>query len=91
MVSTCILTRKEGSALFNNALDTFYLRLYGIEHMVKDNSDRVRVETHCHNYTGYSFQLAARFFLYVPPHTQNSTSVEKHWLEWEWPGKIKRK
>ena len=28
---------KEGNALFNDALNTFYLRLYG--HMVKDHSD----------------------------------------------------
>ena len=25
--------------LFNNALNTFYLRLYGVSHMVKDHSD----------------------------------------------------
>ena len=25
--------------LFNDALNTFYLRLYGIRHMVKDHSD----------------------------------------------------
>ena len=31
--------RKEGNVLFNNALNTFYLRLYGIRHMVKDHSD----------------------------------------------------
>ena len=33
---------KEGNVLFNdtlNALNTFYLRLYGIRHMVKDHSD----------------------------------------------------
>ena len=30
---------KEGNILFNDALNTFYLQLYGIEHMVKDNSD----------------------------------------------------
>ena len=34
-----ILTRKEGNVLFNDALNTFYLRLYGIRHMVKDHSD----------------------------------------------------
>ena len=28
------LGRKEGNVLFNNALNTFYLRLYGVEHMV---------------------------------------------------------
>ena len=30
---------KEGNVLFNDALNTFYLRLYGIRHMVTDNSD----------------------------------------------------
>ena len=34
--------RKEGNVLFNNALNTFYLRLYGIGHMVKDHSDSER-------------------------------------------------
>ena len=34
------LTRKEERKfLFNDALNTFYLRLYGIRHMVKDDSD----------------------------------------------------
>ena len=32
--------RKEGNVLFNDALNTFYLRLYGGRHMVKDHSDR---------------------------------------------------
>ena len=32
-------TRKEGNVLFNDALKTFYLRLYGVRHMVKDHSD----------------------------------------------------
>ena len=31
--------RKEGNVLFNEALKTFYLRLYGVRHMVKDHSD----------------------------------------------------
>ena len=33
------LGRKEGNVLFNDALNTFYLRLYGVRHMVKDHSD----------------------------------------------------
>ena len=33
------LGRKEGDVLFNDALNTFYLRLYGVRHMVKDHSD----------------------------------------------------
>ena len=31
--------KKEGNVLFNDALNTFYLRLYGVRHMVKDHSD----------------------------------------------------
>ena len=31
--------RKEGNVLFNDALNTFYLRLYGVRHMVKDYFD----------------------------------------------------
>ena len=34
--------RKEGNVLFNDALNTFYLRLYGVGHMVKDDSDNER-------------------------------------------------
>ena len=36
---------KEGNVLFNDALNTFYLRLYGIRHMVKDHSDSKRKPT----------------------------------------------
>ena len=34
--------RKEGNVLFNDTLNTFYLRLYGVGHMVKDHSDTER-------------------------------------------------
>ena len=34
--------RKEGNVLFNDALNTFYLLLYGVRHMVKDHSDSER-------------------------------------------------
>ena len=30
---------RERNILFNDALNTFYLRLYGVRHMVKDHSD----------------------------------------------------
>ena len=38
------LKRKErkGNILFHDALNTFYLRLYGVTHMVKNHSDRKR-------------------------------------------------
>ena len=31
--------RNEGNVLFNDTLNTFYLQLYGVRHMVKDHSD----------------------------------------------------
>ena len=31
--------RKEGNVLFNDTLNTFYLRLYDVRHMVNDHSD----------------------------------------------------
>ena len=78
---TLHLDRKEGNSLFNDALNTFYLRLYGISHMVKDHSDSVRETCCCH--MGYSFRLAAR----VHPtdrmaHTTAFvTPVVEHWQE----------
>ena len=34
--------RKQGNVLFNDALNTFYLRLYGVRHMVKNHSKSER-------------------------------------------------
>ena len=34
-----VTDERERNVLFNDALNTFYLRLYGIRHMVKDHSD----------------------------------------------------
>ena len=46
IVSSLSLTlnsrRKDGNVLFNDAFNTFYLRLYGVGHMVKDHSDNER-------------------------------------------------
>ena len=33
---------RKGNVLFNDALSTFYVRLYGVRHMVKDHSDSER-------------------------------------------------
>ena len=39
---TGLRRKKEGNVLFNDALNTFYLRLYGVRHMIKDHSDSER-------------------------------------------------
>ena len=41
-VILCRLELKESKCLFNDALNTFYLRLYNFRHMVKDHSDSER-------------------------------------------------
>ena len=60
--------KKEGNVWFNDALNTFYLRLYGVRHMVEDHSDSDRG-----NHMGYSFRLTARVLLYAQSHRQDST------------------
>ena len=51
----------------------FYLRLYGIRHMVKDHSDSEKGNPQPPHTVGYSFRLAARVLLYAPSHRQDST------------------
>ena len=36
------MKEKEGNVLLNDALNTFYLQLYGVGNMVKDHSDSMR-------------------------------------------------
>ena len=60
--------RKEGNVLFNDALNTFYLTLYGVRRTILI----VRKKTCCHH-MGYSFRLTARVLLYAPSHRQDST------------------
>ena len=60
-------TRKEGNVLFNDALNTFYLRLYGVRHIL------IAREEICCRHIGYSYRLAARVLLYAPSHRQDST------------------
>ena len=35
-----------GNVLFNDTLNTFYVRLYGVRHMVKDHSDILQYNWH---------------------------------------------
>ena len=62
---------RERNALFNDALNTFYLR-----YMASDIWLRtiliVRKETRC-RHIGYSYRLTARVLLYAPSHRQDNT------------------
>ena len=90
LIISCInrfIWRKEGNVLFNDALNTFHLRLYGVRHMVKDHSDSERGNPLLPH--RLLFPIAERFILYAPFHRQIThttafvTSVEEHWLERE--------
>ena len=79
---------KEGNVLFNDAFNTFYLRLYGDRHMAMD-IQVARDENRC-RHMGYSLQLAARVLLCPLSHRLDSTyhgffftPVVEHWLERE--------
>ena len=63
--------KERRNVLFNDALNTFYLRFYGVGHMLKDHSDS-ETETRC-RHMGYSFRLATRVILYASSHRQDST------------------
>ena len=81
--------RKEGNVLFNDALNTFYLRLYGVRHMVKNHSDSERgnpLPSH-----GLLFPIISQqgfFYMHHPTDrvahtTAFITPVVEHWLERE--------
>ena len=58
-----VMRERERNVLFNDALNTFYLRLYGVRHMVKDHSDSEKgnpLPPH-------------RVLLYAPSHRQDNT------------------
>ena len=63
--------RKEGNVLFNDALNTFYLQLYGVRHMVKDHSNSERgnpLPPH-----GLLFPISSKVLLYASSHRQDNT------------------
>ena len=62
--------RKEGNVLFNDTLNTFYLRLYGVRHMVKYHSDSERNLLLSH---GLLFPISSKVILDAPSHRQDST------------------
>ena len=67
---------KEGNVLFNDALNTFYLRLYGVRHMVKDHSDSEKVNPLPPHRLLSTINSKGSFICTIPP-------VVEHWLERE--------
>ena len=80
--------RKEGNGLFNDALNTFYLRLYGVKHMVKDHSDSERGNPPPPHGLLFPIRSKSSFYMHHPTdmitHTTTFvTPVVEYWLERE--------
>ena len=76
----------EGNVLFNDALNTFYLRLYGIGHMVKHHSDSERGNPLPHGLL-FLINNKGSFICTIPDRITHTTAfvtpVVEYWLERE--------
>ena len=81
---TFLLGRKDGSVLFNDTLNTFYLRLYGVRHMVKVHSDSKRRNPMMPHWLLFLISSKGSFICIIPQ-TAFVTPIVEHWLEWEIP------
>ena len=77
---------RKGNVLFNDALNTFYLRLYGVRHMVKDHSDSDRGNTLPPHRLLFPISSKELFYMHHPTDriihtTAFATPVVEHWLE----------
>ena len=79
-------TLGEGTVLFNDALSMFYLRLYGIRHMVKNHSDSERGNLLLPHGPLFLISSKNSFICIIPTdritHTTTFvTPAVEHWLE----------
>ena len=78
---------KEGNVLFNNTLNTFYLRLYGVRHMVKDHSDNENGNPLPPHRLLFLIRSKGSFICTIPETIAHTTAfvtpVVEHWLEQE--------
>ena len=78
---------KEGNVLFNDALNTYYLRLYGVGHMVKEHSDSERGNPLLPHGLLFLINSKGSFIGTIPDRIAHTTafvtSVVEHWLERE--------
>ena len=82
-----LIGKKEGNVLFNDALNTFYLWLYGVRHMVKDHSDSERGNPLPPHGLLFSIDSKGSFICTIPDRITHTmafvTQVVEHWLERE--------
>ena len=84
--ATDTYNKREKNVLFNDALNTFYLRLYGVRHMVKDHSDSEKRNPLPPHRLLLSINSKGFFYMHHPTDrithtTAFVTPVVDHWLE----------
>ena len=57
---------KEGNVLFNDALNTFYLLIYGVRHMVKEHTDSDRGKPAAATWAIFPFSSKGSFICIIP-------------------------
>ena len=72
-----------GNVLFNDALNTFYLWLYGVRHMVKDHFDSEKGNPLPPHRLLFPINSKGSFIYTIPHTTAFVTPVVEHWLERE--------
>ena len=87
-VCVCVCVCKEGNILFNDAHNTFYLRIYGVGHMVKDHSDSERRNPLPPHGLLFPINRKGSFICIIPQNriahtTAFVTQFMEHWLERE--------
>ena len=65
---------KEGNVLFNDGRNIFYLRLYGIRHMVKDHSDSKRENLLPLHVLLFSISSKGSFICIIPDRITHTTA-----------------
>ena len=78
------INETERNVLFNDALNTFYLRLYGVRHMVKDHSDSEKGNPLPPHRLLLSINSKVPFIYTIPDRITHTTAfvtpVVEHWL-----------
>ena len=74
IVGSILHSERERNVLFNDALNTFYLRLYGVRHMVKDHSDSEKGNPLPPHRLLLSINSKGSFICTIPPFIVNALS-----------------
>ena len=87
MMDRLLNGERERNVLFNNALNTFYLWLYGVRHMVKDHSDSEKGNLLPPHGLLFSINSKGSFICTIPDRITHTTAFVtpfvEHWLERE--------